>query len=179
MKHLLKEPNLPLAPADTCFWLTTDNSYTSSFIDVNRMRGLFITSILNSFGTSICPMRKCISVYVSMYVIVEHMSGGPRTRRGHRPVPGVLCVVQRGLDAAVRLHLLVHLRLQQRARVLIRERLALAVGALRAQVGAVRHLVLLRGRKSQSAFHPRVVLQMHTIPWGFNRANTDEHRCQS
>ena len=51
--------------------------------------------------------------------------------------------MQRGLDAAVRLHLLVHLRLQQRARVLIRERLALAVGALRAQVGTVRHLILL------------------------------------
>lgn len=65
----------------------------------------------------------------------------------HPPICSVFGVVQCGLDAAVRLHVLVHLRGHEDPRVLIGEGLALAVGALGSQVRAVCHLILLHGWK--------------------------------
>lgn len=66
----------------------------------------------------------------------------------HPPVWSVFGVVQCGLNAAVCLHVLVHLRGHEGPRVLIGEGLALAVGALGAQVRAVCHLILLHGWKT-------------------------------
>lgn len=85
----------------------------------------------------------------------------------HSPICTVFGVVQRGLDAAVRLHVLVHLWGHEGPRILIGEGLALAVGALWAQVGAVCHLILLHGWKQERA-KPRSI-QIDTHWSGMNR----------
>lgn len=80
----------------------------------------------------------------------------------HPPICSVFGVVQCGLDAAVCLHVLVHLRGHEGPRVLIREGLALAVGALGAQVCAVRHLILLHRWTNRRGREKPVTLQIHT-----------------
>lgn len=65
----------------------------------------------------------------------------------HQPVSAIFRVMQRGLDATVRLHILMHLRWYEGPRVLIGEGLTLTVSALRAQVCAVCHLILLQQQK--------------------------------
>lgn len=62
----------------------------------------------------------------------------------YQPIAAIFRVVQRGLNAAVRLHVLVHLRRYEGTRVLVSEGLTLTVGALGAQVCTVCYLILLQ-----------------------------------
>ena len=71
----------------------------------------------------------------------------------YRPVAAVISVVQRGLDAAVRLDLLVHLWGHAGSGVLISECLTLAVRALGAQVRTVCHLILLQDKTAGSELY--------------------------
>lgn len=81
----------------------------------------------------------------------------------HQPVAAIFRVVQRGLDAAVRLHILMHLRRYESPRVLISEGLALTVSALGAQVCTVCHLILLQSQKQN-----KVALQESTQAVNFH-----------
>lgn len=66
------------------------------------------------------------------------------------PISAIFRVVQCGLNTAVRLHILMHFWGYEGPRVLIGEGLALTVGAFRAQVRAVCHLILLQKWKQGS-----------------------------
>ena len=80
----------------------------------------------------------------------------------HQPISGIFRVVQCGLDATVRLHVLVHLRGYEGPRVLIGEGLTLTVSALRAQVCTVRHLILLQQQKQKKRMNTLEHIQIHT-----------------
>lgn len=85
----------------------------------------------------------------------------------YQPIAAVFRVMQRGLDATVRLHILMHLRGYEGPCVLISEGLTLTVSALRAQVCAVSHLILLQQQKQNridtlQCAHQALNIQIHT-----------------